>query len=252
LPAAPTPGTAKTFLARPIPMAIMAVISPFKRVDEKEVSAQTNWHSSYVGARSLTSPSWHLDALNRKSHDARPARDGEESCSFAGNPPAPLPGPMKIVKPVRATRSYTQRLVADPTAVFPLLCPVREADWIEGWDPPWVASSSGFAEPDCVFITSAEPVDAVWYITRHEPATGFVEMLKITPGVTACRLTIQLRPAPGGSEAAITYSHTSLGPDGDAFVALFTEEFYRKFMQDWESRINYYLRHGTALKAAPG
>ena len=159
---------------------------------------------------------------------------------------------MQIIKPVRATRSYTQRLVADPAAVFPLLCPVREADWIEGWDPPLVVSSSGFAEPDCVFTTCAEPVDAVWYITRHEPSAGFVGMLKITPRVTACRLTIQLRPATGGAEAAITYSHTSLGPEGDAFVASFTEEFYRKFMQDWETRINYYLRHGTAQKAAPG
>lgn len=159
---------------------------------------------------------------------------------------------MKIVHPVRATRTYTQHLVADPDAVFPLLCPVREADWIEGWDPFLVVSSSGVAEPDCVFTTSAEPIDAVWYITRHDPEAGFVEMLKVTPRVTVCRLTIQLRATDGGSEADITYSHTSLGPDGDAFVASFTEEFYRKFMQDWESRINHYLHHGTALGATRG
>ncbi|MEO6030863.1 MAG: hypothetical protein ABIP61_03000 [Burkholderiaceae bacterium] len=156
---------------------------------------------------------------------------------------------MKIVRPVRATRSHTQHLTADPATVFALLCPVREADWIEGWNPTRVVSSSGLAEPDCVFTTTAGPVDAVWYIIRHEPAAGFVEMLKITPGVTACRLTIQLRPAPGGCEADITYSHTSLGPDGDIFVASFTDAFYRKFMQDWESRINHYLLHGTALPA---
>lgn len=126
---------------------------------------------------------------------------------------------MKIVKPNRATRSYTQHLVGEPAAVFPLLCPVREVDWIEGWDPPLVISSSGLAEPDCVFTTPARPTDAVWYITRHEPAVGFIEMLKITPQVTACRLTIQLRPDASGCEARITYSHTSLGPQGDEFVA---------------------------------
>jgi len=159
---------------------------------------------------------------------------------------------MKIVKPIRATRTYTQHLVAGPDAVFPLLCPVREADWIEAWDPPLVVSSSGLAERDCVFTTSAEPVDAVWYVTRHEPDTGFVEMLKITPNVTACRLTIQLRATDVGSEADITYAHTSLGPEGDRFVAAFTDDFYRQFMQDWESRINHYLRHGTALRVARG
>lgn len=159
---------------------------------------------------------------------------------------------MKIVKPIRATRTYTQHLVAVPEAVFPLLCPVREADWIEGWNPPLVISSSGLAERDCVFTTSAEAVDAVWYITRHEPDAGFVEMLKITPHVTACRLTIQLRATGVESEADITYTHTSLGPEGDRFVAAFTEDSYRQFMRDWETRINHYLRHGNPLRATGG
>jgi len=159
---------------------------------------------------------------------------------------------MKIVAPNRVTRTYTQRLVAPPDAVFPLLCPVREADWIPGWDPLLVISASGLAEPDCVFITSSRPSDALWYITRHEPQARLVEMIRVTPAVTACRLTIRLRPADAGCEADITYSHTSLGPQGDEFVASFTEDFYRQFMQEWESKLNHYLRHGTALPAESG
>ena len=73
-------------------------------------------------------------------------------------------------------------------------------------------------------------------------------MLKITPTVTACRLTIQLRPAAEGSEADITYTHTSLGPKGDEFIASFTEAFYRAFMQEWESQVN--LLPATRLGAA--
>lgn len=159
---------------------------------------------------------------------------------------------MNITKPNRVTRSYTQRLVAGPSAVFPLLCPVREADWVDGWNPSSVVTRSGVAETDCVFVTPATPNDAIWYVTRHEPANGFVEMLKITPLVTACRLAIQLRPIATGSEAVITYTHTSLGPEGDAFVASFTDEYYGQFMQNWETRINYYLEHGSALPAAAG
>lgn len=110
-----------------------------------------------------------------------------------------------------------------------------------------VVSASGVAERDCVFTTAADPIDAIWYITRHEPEAGVVEMIKITPTVTACRLTIQLHAVASGSDAVITYSHTSLGPAGDALVAAFTDAFYQRFMQDWESRINHYLHHGTAL-----
>ena len=159
---------------------------------------------------------------------------------------------MHVTKPNRVTRTYTQRLVASPSAVFPLLCPVREADWIDGWDPISVITHSGVAEHDCVFVTAASPSDAVWYVTRHEPDNGFVEMIKITPLVTACRLTIQLRAIATGSEAIVTYTHTSLGPEGDAFVASFTNDYYHQFMKDWEARINHYLEHGSARRAIGG
>ena len=156
---------------------------------------------------------------------------------------------MKIVSPNRVTRTYTQHLIAPMEAVFPLLCPVREVDWISDWDPALVVSASGVAEPDCVFVTAAQPRDAIWYITRHEPQAGFVEMLKITPEVTACKLTIQLHPTATGCAADITYTHTSLGPRGDELVASFTEDHYRRFMQEWEAQVNHYVRHGTALPA---
>jgi hypothetical protein len=156
---------------------------------------------------------------------------------------------MRITKPNRATRTFTQRLVAGPSAVFPLLCPVREAEWIDGWDPLVVVSTSGVAEPDCVFVSEASPSNAVWYITRHEPDRCFLEMIRIVPAVTAAKVTIQLRPAGGGSEATITYAHTSLGPEGDRFVASFTDEHYERFMREWEARINHYLVHGTVLPA---
>lgn len=157
---------------------------------------------------------------------------------------------MKIIQPKRVNRTYTQHLIGSPETVFPLLCPVREAEWIQGWDPLFVVSDSGVAERDCTFVTSALPSNAIWYITRHEPAAGFVEMLKLTPGVTACRLSVQLRAVAGGSEADVTYCHTSLGPEGDEFVAAFSEDYYVKFMQDWEARLNYYLHHAKARPEA--
>lgn len=156
---------------------------------------------------------------------------------------------MNIRRPNRVTHTYTQRLAASPSKVFPLLCPVREADWIDGWNPLLVISKSGVAELDCVFITDANPQDAIWYVTRHDPGRGVVEMVKITPDVTACKLTIRVRSARPGSEAEVTYSHTSLGPQGDTFIASFTAEYYVQFMREWEERMNHYLKHGTAKRA---
>lgn len=155
---------------------------------------------------------------------------------------------MRIAEPNRVARTYTQHLVREPAQVFPLLCPVREAEWLEGWDPSLVLSRSGVAEPDCVFLTAAGAGSAIWYVTRHDAAAGVVEMIKIVPEVTATRLTIHVRAVDSGSEATITYAHTSLGPEGDAFVASFSEEHYQHFMLDWEARVNHFLTHGSMLR----
>lgn len=159
---------------------------------------------------------------------------------------------MNIVKPKRARRTYTQTLSGTPQAVFELMCPVREADWIVGWEPPLVVSVSGVAERDCVFTTSGEPEDSIWYITQHDAASGFIEMIKVCPKVTACRISINVRPTGQGSAAEITYMHTSLGPRGDELVDSFTQESYNAFMRDWENQVNHYLRTGTALRHGGG
>jgi len=55
----------------------------------------------------------------------------------------------------RINRNYVQHIQAAPDAVFPLLYPVREGDWLDGWSEgvEIVHSRSGLAEDDCVFIT---------------------------------------------------------------------------------------------------
>jgi hypothetical protein len=154
---------------------------------------------------------------------------------------------MRITKPNRAIHTYRQRLCASAARVFPLLCPVREIEWADGWLPDLVISSSGIAERDCVFITPDEFGTAIWYVTRHEPENWFVEMLTIVPGVTACRLEIQLTPNGNECSADVAYSHTSLGEAGDEFVARFTADRYQTFMQTWERELNHFLKTGRQL-----
>lgn len=172
---------------------------------------------------------------------------------------------MKISKPNRISRSYTQNIQGTPGVVLTLLCPVREAEWIEGWDPIEVFSNSGLAEADCVFTTRVPsdpgsdhpglPRQAVWYVTKHDAGRGEVEMIKITPKITACKLFIELAPkmnAGGdvGTEVTITYTHTSLGSKGDAFLEAFTEESFARDMRAWELRMNHFLKHSTRLSDA--
>jgi hypothetical protein len=151
---------------------------------------------------------------------------------------------MRIIEPTRAAHTYRQRLHAGTAKVFPLLCPVREIEWADGWQPTLVVSASGLVEPDCVFTTPQGNSQAIWYVTRHEPERFLVEMLKITPEVTACRVDIRLVPDGEACFADVAYTHTSLGPEGDRFVANFTADYYRQFMQTWENELNDFLTTG--------
>jgi hypothetical protein len=149
----------------------------------------------------------------------------------------------RILKPVKVTRTYTQKMVAAAARVFPLLCPVRELEWVPGWPLKAAFTESGVAERDCVFVTENESGnDSVWMITRHEPETFFVEMVKITPTMTACRLEIQLAETGSHScDAIVSYTHVALSRAGEDFVRSFTAESYEAMMKEWESEINAYL-----------
>ena len=151
---------------------------------------------------------------------------------------------MRIEPPVRVTRSYVQKLAAPPERVFPLLCPVREAEWAAGWEPELVVSASGVAEPDCVFTTRDEAGrESVWVVIRHQPERGRLELLKVTPGLTVAKIEIALAgDSAGGTEATVAYTHTALSAAGRDFVAGFTPEAWGAFMREWEAELNRFLQ----------
>lgn len=149
---------------------------------------------------------------------------------------------IRVVAPTRVEHTYTQHLCAPPGDVFPLLCPVREAEWAPDWQPVVVYSDSGVAEPDCVFVTPGDAVEDVWMITRHDVDDWIVEMVMLTPGVIAMHATFALRPEPSGCAAEMRYVKTSLGPAGDEEVARFTESAWHEFMEAWERQMNDHLR----------
>ena len=66
------------------------------------------------------------------------------------------------------TFKYTQTNNASRETIFPLLCPVREAEWVDGWEYQLIYSKSGFAEQDCVFSTPTnDKSNAIWQITQY-------------------------------------------------------------------------------------
>lgn len=156
----------------------------------------------------------------------------------------------------RIVRTFTQQIDAPADRVFPLLCPVREAEWLEGWGESVeiIHTASGLAEKGCVFKTRppGRP-ETVWMITRHDPGARVVEFCRVTTGLVATTLEIAVDARPDGSSAVrIAYTFTPLGPEGRAFVREHhSEARFRAEMTWWQDAMNHWLRSGALLRSTP-
>ncbi len=150
-------------------------------------------------------------------------------------------------------REYRQRIDATPEAVIPLLCPVREGEWLDGWDArcTLVYSTSGVAEAGCVFTTTAPArPDTTWIVTRHDPRRGVVEFARVCPGLEAVTLAIRVRAEGKASAVAIRYTITPLpGADVEVVQRRWDGDEFDADMAWWEASMNHYL--GTGIRLLP-
>ena len=149
---------------------------------------------------------------------------------------------MKIHRPHRREHHCTQSWNAEPERIFPLLCPVREMDWIEGWHPSVVISDSGLIEPECVFVEPDAQGEATWIVTHYDADQYQVEMYRILPAITVSKFCVHLTPADGGKTCAeVRYTQQALTDKGDATIDSFTETEFETFMAHFTTSINHYL-----------
>lgn len=149
----------------------------------------------------------------------------------------------------RAVRSYRQTIEAKPEVVFPLLCPVREAEWLDRWNYKMIHSASGLAEEGAVFSTSnLGEEDTVWVVSRHEPEAGRVEFTRFTPDCRTCLLKLVVTAS--GKERShvdVTYNYTSIGAAGNKFIEGWTEKAFLEAVVFWERSMNHFLKTGEKL-----
>jgi len=153
-------------------------------------------------------------------------------------------------KAKRKTFSYRQSINALPEQVFPLLCPVREAEWLDGWRYTMIYSQSGLVEAGAVFSTTQEgEADTIWIVTKHDPSQHTVEFARFTPNAKTCVLNVNVRlKEDRSSYVDITYTYTGLAPAGNTFIETFTEDQFIEAVVFWEKSMNYFLDTGKMLK----
>lgn len=165
---------------------------------------------------------------------------------------AALAGLTPEFKALHVERPYEVSFDFEADDVFPLLCPVREDDWIAGWKSvcALIHSESGVAEEGCVFTTYIPGEGrSVWICTDYDRAVRRIEYVKHIEGLAIVKW--QMRVDPLGAKRSVIvsqYAMTGLSEAGNRHVSQFMAEGYPHMLEAiLKDKISYYLRTGQMM-----
>ena len=150
----------------------------------------------------------------------------------------------------RITRSHTMHIAAPRADVFPLLCPVLEHDWLEGWNGKVIYSDSGYMEYGCVFEADLPGYGHIhWVLTHYDTENCVSRSVRINQGIVSALVDVALDEAEDGT----TMFHwsetlTALSDDGAVLLDALTEEVFAFQMGLVEDALNHYVRTGSKLE----
>lgn len=154
---------------------------------------------------------------------------------------------MRKFQAKRKSMSSEAQLHFAAERVFPLLCPVREYDWIDGWSCELIASESGFAEENCIFISDMPPFGKeTWFFLNYTPNKGFTAIRNGKNFVT--RVDLELIHNGECCSFRAEFLLTATDPSGNDFIENFPDDFAYNFCSRLGKLINYYLEHGRMMK----
>lgn len=142
-------------------------------------------------------------------------------------------------------QTATINVAAPVEKVFPLFGPVEEARWADGWAPEVLYQGKNME--GTVFATRA-PHPGFWVLALWDEAGHRVRYAEVVPERYVVQIDIACRAASAAAtRCQVTYSYTSLGADGDAFLRQYTSEHHAQRIGQWERALNHYLQTGERL-----
>lgn len=141
----------------------------------------------------------------------------------------------------RIVTTFTGHVSFPPDIVFPLLCPVREYEWLDDWQCEMIYSDSGVAEENCIFKT-AHAGGMFWSVSRYEPPRR-IEFTIFTSNALITRLNISLVPKDKGTDLTWKRIFTGLSEAGNQSVGT----WQTRVDADLTRKLEHFLKTGEPL-----
>ncbi|UNC91335.1 hypothetical protein [Candidatus Contubernalis alkaliaceticus] len=156
---------------------------------------------------------------------------------------------MKPFKEKRTIWSYSLSFNAAPDVVFPLLCPVRELEWIPGWEYEMIYSNSGLIEEGCIFTTDEYVEGTVWYVAEYDQANHKILFIQYANDLMIVRFAVALnKDEDGNTKARVDYTFTALTEKGSEYIDSISEDEFTFEVESMEELLNHYIKTGRMMK----
>lgn len=134
-------------------------------------------------------------------------------------------------------------------SVFPLLCPVRESEWLHGWKAEMIHSESGIIEQDAVFLTPHKSgSNTMWVVTNYDQDQFHLSFVRATDKVEVVLLDIRLHPNGDSCTAEIEYRFVPFEHGRVEHLQRTLPQRFPMMMEWWEKSLNHFLSTGDILK----
>ena len=149
----------------------------------------------------------------------------------------------------RLVKHYTMKIAAKPETIFPLLCPEREKEWIDGWEYEMIYSKSGFAERNCVWKTNGPDEGDVYWVMTQCISPKAAEYVRFIPGLMIVSLLLELKAQDHDTTIIeVTHTFTGLSEQGNQTIDSAAETVTKTWSR-LETALNHYVITGSLLKS---
>ncbi|MEJ2249769.1 MAG: hypothetical protein P8Y97_08925 [Candidatus Lokiarchaeota archaeon] len=144
----------------------------------------------------------------------------------------------------RENREIIETFKVPPNKIFPLLCPVREADWIPEWDCELIYTDSGYAEEKCVFRTKEKNFHdrGTWTFTDYKK-NEYVKYVELTQDIIKHGEINLIEKEDGGTIMSWKTTLTALSEIGNEKIEKILSNQDRHPITEL---LRYYLKHRKA------
>ena len=153
------------------------------------------------------------------------------------------------MKYLRARKSHTVRIHAPADRILPLLCPVREDEWLPGWKGGYelIYSESGFNEKGCVFrLHDSFGTEAIWTCIKFDESVHDVVFHICVRDMMVYRFSIRLiENETETTDAVFDYIYTAVSEKGNEWIDNHTDEAVREDVKYLGRLLDYYLEIGS-------